>query len=642
VGDDLVREVPVLTLPGTWSGRTAALTAFVSIAILDVVRAYGGRGLRPWQWAAGLLTAALLWSWLEERGLSRRERAPWVALALCLIPTYVDHARVLDRGDSTHYYSYLRSLLFDGDLQLANDYELLGWPEAAALPNVLPIGAPLLWSPLILVVHLLRHAAMFFGFGAPNGTEPVYQAMVAFATLLYGTAGLFLLMHTLRRWVGPWAAFWATVIAWIGSPLRFYLSVLPGTAHGVEFFAAVLVLRAYLALRDRPDRHRAFLAGAACGLAFLTRSQDGLLLLVPAIELARQLARRVDARRVILAGGVLVIAFVVVALPQMAVWQAMFGTPVLIPHKAIHGAQFLHAAQPELLGTLVSERGGLFASHPAMLLAVLGLMALAFRDTRYVLAVVPVLLATWYLNASVFDWYHVRRFTGVVPLLAPGLAVVIAPIAHWAVVTGMIAFAFLRYDVAVDTLRSVPGDPAPLRPVVREMGDGLVADVYYVLEPIAPRAAALVVARYTMLPMIGYEPVRIDLAAPTAVRLPVRARNLSAPSTLDGWPCRWVRGEEARLFLPVAARTPLVMTVTAAPADAEAAMVIEVSWMGTPIGAHPMTPGWAEYRFDVPEELVRAGTNVVTLAFRRPDGPRREVRRSAAVASLTVEGRQAN
>ena len=68
------------------------------------------------------------------------------------------------------------------------------------------------------------------------------------------------------------------------------------------------------------------------------------------------------------------IAFVAVALPQMAVWQAMFGTPVLIPHKAIHGDQFLHAAQPELLGTLVSERGGLFASHPAMLLAVVGLV----------------------------------------------------------------------------------------------------------------------------------------------------------------------------------------------------------------------------------------------------------------------------
>jgi hypothetical protein len=52
-----------------------------------------------------------------------------------------------------------------------------------------------------------------------------------------------------------------------------------------------------------------------------------------------------------------------------------------------------------------------------------------------------------------------------------------------------------------------------------------------------------------------------------------------------------------------------------------------------------MTSGWSEYRFDVPEELVHAGTNVVTLSFRRPDGPRREVRRSAAIASLTIAGR---
>src|SRR5207247_3155132 len=139
---------------------------------------------------------------------------------------------------------------------------------------------------LVVLVHLGREAARVFGAGAPTGTEPVYQAAVCQATLLYGTAGLFLLMHALRRWVSPAAAFWTTVIAWVGSPVRFYLSVLPGLAHGVEFFAAVLVLRAYLALRERPDRRRALLAGATCGLVFLTRSQDGLLLGLPAIELA--------------------------------------------------------------------------------------------------------------------------------------------------------------------------------------------------------------------------------------------------------------------------------------------------------------------------------------------------------------------
>jgi hypothetical protein len=324
----------------------------------------------------------------------------------------------------------------------------------------------------------------------------------------------------------------------------------------------------------------------------------------------------------------------------MAVWQAMFGTPVLIPHKAIHGDQFLHAAHPELLGALISDRGGLFASHPAMLLAVVGLVVLAFRDARYVAAVVPVLLAAWYVNASVFDWYHVRRFTGVVPLLAPGLAVVIAPIARFGVVAALIAFVFLRYDVAVDALRSVPGDPAPVGRLAKEMGDGLAADAYAVLEPIAPGAAIEMMAGYTDQPIVGRAAVRIDLGGePAILRLPVRARSLSGPAVLDGVPCRWVRGDEARLFLPIAETVPLVVTISAAPAEGGVIPMIEASWMEQPIGSQPMTPGWADYRFEVPDILVRRGTNTLTVAFRRPDGIHREARRSAALASLTVEGR---
>ncbi len=167
--------------------------------MLDLVRAYQGTALRPWQWMAGLLVVAALWRWLGERGLERSARAPWALLALFLVPTFVDHARLLDRGDSLHYYMFLRSLMVDGDLRFENDYQLLGWPEAVGIPNVLPVGAPILWSPAIFFMHVLRQAARVFGLGAPSGTEPLYQATVTFATLLYGTAALFLLMAALRR-----------------------------------------------------------------------------------------------------------------------------------------------------------------------------------------------------------------------------------------------------------------------------------------------------------------------------------------------------------------------------------------------------------------------------------------------------------
>jgi hypothetical protein len=39
---------------------------------------------------------------------------------------------------------------------------------------------------------------------------------------------------------------------------------------------------------------------------------------------------------------------------------------------------------------------------------------------------------------------------------------------------------------------------------------------------------------------------------------------------------------------------------------------------------------------EVPEAFVRPGTNVLTLAFRRPDGTAREVRRSAAIATVAL------
>jgi hypothetical protein len=611
------------------------------VLALDLVRAYAGPSLAPAQWAAGAAAVAALWSVLGERDLRPRERLPWVALAAMLVPTFVSHARRLDLGDSIHYYTYLRSMLFDHDLDLANDYTLLGWyPQT----NVLPVGAPILWSPLVVLVHAGREAARLFGLGPPAGTEPIYQAAVCQATLLYGAAGLFLLMHALRSWVGPAVAFWATVLAWLGSPVRFYLSVLPGLAHGVEFFAAVLVLRAYQSLRERPDRARALKAGAACGLVFLARSQDGLLLGLPAIELLWRWLGGPERRRYAVMAVALVAAFVVVALPQIAVWQAMFGTPLLIPHERLHGAQFLHRDQPQLLGTLVSPRGGLFTSYPVMLLAVAGLLVLVFRDPRYVIACVPVVLAGWYVNAIVFDWYQVRRFTGVVPLVAPGLAVALVPVVRAGVIAcALLALLVLRYDTAVDSLRSTPGDPAPVRAVLSQAADDVAAGAYDLVARASPRAATRLLAAYTGQPLLDGEVTTVDLGTDaTILRLPRPARHLTAPAVEDGVASRWVSDREARLFLPLAWNGAVIVTLRARALETAEPQAMDASWNEVPVGRFPMRPEWADYRFHVPASAVLPGTNVLVLRFDRGpiyhrvrgEGPR-EVR-PAALATLTL------
>ncbi|HVQ31650.1 MAG TPA: hypothetical protein VMV21_18775, partial [Vicinamibacteria bacterium] len=568
------------------------------------------------------------------------------------------------QSDGIHYYAFLRSALFDRDLDFANDYPLLGSDYKS--PNVLPVGAPLLWAPLVSAVHLGREAAQEFGVSAPLGTEPTYAAAVCLASFAYGAAGLVLLLRILRRFAVPRVAFWVTVIVWVGSPLRFYMSVLPSMAHACEFFAAVLVLWACLDLRTSPEVGPAWRVGLACGLLFLVRSQDGLVLVLPGLLLLAGLLRRGlgTVRSTLLPLLALVGGFALAALPQVLVWQAQFGVPLLVPHKKIHGAGFFHAADPELWGALLSPRGGLFVTYPAVLLAVVGLGALAVGlrpateptddpespapnpgfDTVYVMCLLPVLLATWWLNASVFDWYQVRRYTGLVPFLAPGLAVVLSPLSRaGSLVMALAAFLSWRYDDAVDARRNNPGDPVPVRSAVLTLADRLVAEGYAMGEPWAPRASARLLGAYTGEPVLEDQVTYVDLSGNASVlTLPRPARFLSSPEVEDGRSARWVSERYARIFVPLAWRGPLFVRLEARALETREPQELALEWNGVACGALAMEPVWREYAFAVPADAVRLGTNEVVLRFARAplyfrvrgEGPH-EVR-PAAVRWLTL------
>ncbi len=628
--------------------RAAVLTVLGLLVLVatDLLRPTVGHGLRPYQAVVFVATLAAAIAWRRQRVLSWRRLAPEAALVALFLPTYLDHTRSFEGSDGIHYYAYLRSLMCDGDLDLANDYALLGGVDPGHR-NVLSIGPAVFWAPIVVPLHVLRQVARVFGAEAPTGVEPDYQAAGCLATLAYGVAGLLVLFRVLRRQGSDGAAFWTCVVAWLGSPLRFYLSVLPGLAHGAEFFAAALVLRAFERLRDRVTARRAALAGVAVGLVFLTRSQDGLAGLLPGLWLVSRLRfpeARVAALRAIAA---LCVAFALAALPQVAVWQAMYHTPFLIPHKVLHGDEFMHPEHPHLVEGLISPRGGLFTSYPALGFAFAGLLLLVRRDAAYVLCVLPVLLGDWYVNASVFDWYHVRRFTGAVPLLGPGLLLVIGALTRGRLLpSALLALLAVRYDLAVDRLRDLPGDPAPVRAVVREMADALPADAYALLAPRAPRLAVRLLGGYTGEPLLaGDEKVsRIDLGTDSALlRMPERARNLSAVSGEGGVACRWVRERDARLFLPLERSEPVIVTLRAKPLEGTLEpQAMEVTWNDVPLGRRPMGPEWADYRFDVPASAVRPGTNLLAVAFDRApifrrvrgEGPR-EVR-PAALQSLTL------
>ena len=154
LGHPLVREVPALTPPRVTAAGALLVGALVLLAVLDVVRAYRGTGLRPWQWAAGLLVVAALWRVAGRAGARPpRARAVGAAGPVPACPTYVDHARA-PRPRRQHALLHVPALaaVRRRPRPSRTTTHLLGWPEAVGIPNVLPVGAPILWSP----AHLLR------------------------------------------------------------------------------------------------------------------------------------------------------------------------------------------------------------------------------------------------------------------------------------------------------------------------------------------------------------------------------------------------------------------------------------------------------------------------------------------------------
>ena len=84
-----------------------------------------------------------------------------------------------------------------------------------------------------------------------------------------------------------------------------------------------------------------------------------------------------------------------------------------------------------LSAVLFSDWHGLFTWTPIVLLSVIGIVPLWQRDRQVATAVIVLLLAAWYTNAAVADWwageaFGSRRFVSCVPLFVLGLAALAA------------------------------------------------------------------------------------------------------------------------------------------------------------------------------------------------------------------------
>jgi hypothetical protein len=334
-------------------------------------------------------------------------------------------------ADAVEYYSHVRSLYFDHDLDFANEFAHFGILTRGDKTNLTPtghrrtifsIGPALLWLPFYAAGDLVAHARG----DLQDGYSPWHIRAVCLASLAYGLLGLLLVERVLGDLVSRAAAAWTVFLLLYATFLWWYLVYEPVMSHAGSFFLSAAVLAAWWPARHRITARRALALGLLIGLAATVRWQNGVLLLLPGLALLPRLkqAPLATAR----SGALTLAAFVVGVAPQLLAWKAIFGQYLLADPP--HGKDFLRLAHPYLLETFFSSRHGLLFWTPILWAGFLGLLLLFRRDRSAALTLVLPLAVMSYVNVCSGDWwaggsFSNRRFDSLLPLLAVGLALVV-------------------------------------------------------------------------------------------------------------------------------------------------------------------------------------------------------------------------
>jgi hypothetical protein len=391
-------------------------------------------------------------------------------------------------GDATHHFVQLRSMVFDGDLSFQNDYMRLyglthyvpetDWLFTDLTPtghvrNYMPVGPALLWAPLYLIVAAAQWLLSTVGWAPrPDGFDRALQMVPGVTGVIAATTAAWLSWRLARRWTSPDSAAVGVFATWFGSSALYYSVISPSYSHSASMLATSLFFFHWLDPASRTPAaaskqlvRRAAAGGALAAFASLMRWQDAILLAIPVLEAIR--TSSVPWTRRLGAAAAAVLAWIVVFSPQMVVWHVLYGRAFALPQ----GPSFLRWFAPHPIAVLLSQNHGLFSWTPVIVLSVWGLAVFSGRHPRFGWPIAGFVLAAWYVNASVADWwageaFGARRFLSLFPLFVLGLAVWMdsarARMGRLAAVAAMTMVAWLllfQYELFMKGYSSLAGYP---------------------------------------------------------------------------------------------------------------------------------------------------------------------------------------
>jgi len=367
-------------------------------------------------------------SWLMR--VNRRTLALW--MLFCFGGLFLLKGRIT--GDGFSYYAWLRSPVFDRDVNFYNEYTEFN-PEGywtaveeetatGLVANPFSIGPAVLWLPWFGMAYLLTELTGP-GLAIENdGYSFYYQLLIPLGTYVYAFMGALFLFQLLRLFTSQQSAWWATFAVVFASPMLNYLYNEPVSSHPLSFFIISAFYFYWLSTKRFQSDVDSFLGGLVAGLMCLVRWQQ--IIFVLPVFYDKLLVQKRPFQL-----SVFGFALGIIAVWQLAAWKLVYGSFFHLPQTTaffIPPTDILTwASRLPLLW--FSPNHGLFYWTPLMLLGIYGWYLWRHQKKRLSWQFALLFLLSSLVNALPWEYYGgwaygSRRMIESLPLIAVGLAVV--------------------------------------------------------------------------------------------------------------------------------------------------------------------------------------------------------------------------
>lgn len=323
--------------------------------------------------------------------------------------------QIIQEADPAFYYSYVRSIVIDHDVNLKNEFTHLGIEDYKVLPTGYTqtrytIGFPLLVLPFVLATHTVFAIINLLGFQANmDGYTMAYQLSFCFGSIFYGYLGLVLSLLFLKKYFSEFVAAISVMVMMTTTNLFYYFAIEPFMSELCSFFSVALFLYCW---QQVPSRRRIvyfLILGVAAGLMTSIRQQNAAFMIVVAFDLLwngykEPLIGIIDLlwRGIFFLGGVL-LGF----LHQLVVWKIIYGSVLVDSYE---GFSFVYKFSPKILQVLFSSNHGLISWHPIFIACLIGLVASVSNHRRTAVLFMFAFLMQLYINASWYYWWFGHSF----------------------------------------------------------------------------------------------------------------------------------------------------------------------------------------------------------------------------------------